>query len=91
MRQVEWLFNLSLSVDAKSTALEKVAHHKKSSNYKVEPHDERLDDVCFAEVEDYGGIIGDDDVPVQDEDIKVRGALAAPISQEVLLRILGRD
>ena len=91
MRLVEWLFNLSLSVDAKSTALEKVAHHKKSSNYEVEPHDERLDDVCFAEVEDYGGIIGDDDVPVQDEDIKVRGALAAPVSREVLLRILGRD
>ena len=32
MRQLEWLFNLSLSVDAKITALEKAAKHEKMSS-----------------------------------------------------------
>ena len=95
MRQLEWLFNLSLSVDAKSTALEKVAKHKKSSSYEAEhsyePHDERIADLCYAEVEDFGGMACDDDVPVHDEDLKAPGALAAPVSQATLLRILGRD
>ena len=95
MRQLEWLFNLSLSVDAKSTALEKVAKHKKSSSYEAEhsyePHDERLDDLCYAEVENFGGAACDDDMPVLDEDLKAAGALAAPVSQETLLRILHRD
>ena len=91
MGQLEWLFNLSLSVDAKSTALEKVAQHKKSSSYEAEPHDERLDDLCYVEVEDLGGAASEDEVPVQDEDMKAPGALAAPVSKEVLMRILGRD
>ena len=95
MRQLEWLFNLSLSVDAKSTALEQVAKHKKSSSYEAEhsyePHDERIDDLCYAEVQDVGGMASDDDAPVHDEDVKAAGALAAPVSQATLLRILDRD
>ena len=68
MKQLEWLFNLSLSVDAKSTALEKAAKHKKSSSFEAEPHDERLDDLCYVEVEDVGGVANDDDAGGVDND-----------------------
>jgi len=84
----EFLFNLTLSVDAKNMALEKLKAHKGATSADAEG-EQPNNPLNTCEGEDVGPI-ADDDLILMDEP-PASGALLPPVTdQEELLHILGR-
>ena len=90
LQQLEFLFNLTLSVDAKNMALEKLKVHKGSTLTDAEAFETMKNPLNTCGDEDPGPVADDDLIP-PDEPV-VKGALLPPITdQNVLLAVLGRS
>ena len=89
LQQLEFLFNVTLSVDAKNMALEKLKTHKGTAQINAEPFETLKNPLNTCNDED-PGLPGDEDLVPPEEPV-VNGALLAPFTdQQVLLRILAR-
>ena len=94
LQQLEYLFNLTLTVDAKNIALEKLKAHKKGSSVHAEAADlpepmnrlRNTDDEELQGAEDAYLIM--DEVP-QDE--KTKGAVLPVTDKTALIRLLARE
>ena len=93
LQQLEYLFNLTLTVDAKNIALEKLKAHKKGSSVHAENTDlpdpinrpRNIDDEELQEAADADLIM--DELP---EDEKKKGAVLPVTDESVILRMLTR-
>lgn len=89
LQQLEFLFNLSLSVDAKKRALGKLKVHKGSTLTHAEAFETLKNPLQTRDDDDPGPVADDDLIPP--DDALAKGALLPPITdQQVLLRLLGR-
>ena len=91
LQELEFIFNVTLSVDGKNMALAKFAKHKghlrMDAEVAMEPSG--MSGVNMYDVEEHGGVGNDDEVA--DEDIPTTGLLAPTFSQEEVLAFLDRD
>ena len=93
LQQLEYLFNLTLTVDAKNIALEKLKAHKKRSSVHAETTDlpepinrlRNIDDEELQDAADADLIM--DELP---EDEKKKGAVLPVTDKSALLRLLTR-
>jgi hypothetical protein len=94
LQQIEYLFNLTLTVDAKNIALEKLNAHKKQRNVHAEATDlidpmntlRNVDDEELQAVAEYDQII--DELPEKES----RKGVVLPVRDKaVLMRLLGRE
>ena len=90
LQQLEFVFNLTLSVDAMSMALEKLKAHKQSTSREIDAEElQGHDPIHRLDGEDPGGLAEDDLIPP--EESVVDGAVLAPVTDGVvLLRLLDR-
>ena len=94
LQQLEYLFNLTLTVDAKNIALEKLKAHKKGSSVHAEATDlpEPINRLRNTDDEELQGAADADlimDELPQDE--KTKGAVLPVTDKAALLRLLGRE
>lgn len=89
LSQLEFLFNLTLSVDAKNMALEKLKTYKGSAEMTSEPFESLRNPLNTVDGEDPGHV-ADDDLDPQDEPL-VKGTLLPRVTDaQFLLRVLER-
>ena len=91
LQQLEFIFNVTLSVDGKNMALAKLAKHKGLSHIDAEMS---LEPGCVPaqkvfDVEDVGGVFEEDDAP--DEEVGAAGVRPPCLSEEEILSFLRRD
>jgi hypothetical protein len=90
LQQLEFLFNLTLAVDAKNTALEKLKAHKGSTSADADAEGVALNNPLNSRDGEDLEPVADDDLVPPDEP-RVNGALLPLVTdQQILLRILGR-
>ena len=91
LQQLEFIFNVTLSVDGKNMALAKLAkrkgHMRMDAEVALEPVGET--GMKMFEVEEHGGVADDDDV--LDEEVPTAGVLAPNLSENEVLAFLDRD
>ena len=94
LQQLDYLFNLTLAVDAKSMAIETLKMHKKGASAQAEARDmseptnklPAADDSELHAVADFAPVL---DEPLQDEN--TRGAVLPVTDKAALLRLLTRE
>ena len=94
LQQIEYLFNLTLSVDAKNIALEKLKAHKRGTNVHAEATDlpepmnrpRNADDDELQDVADAHLVM--DELP---QDDKTKGVVLPVTDKAALLRLLSRE
>lgn len=91
LQQLEFIFNVTLSVDGKNMALAKLAKHKGLSHIDAEVSMEPARDLTKKtfDVEDVGGVVDEDNVP--DEQVGTTGVLPPGFSEEDIIAFLRRD
>jgi hypothetical protein len=90
LQQLEFIFNVTLSVDGKNMALAKLAKHKGLSRIDAEEALEPRRDAALniVQVDDDGGMCDEDDVP--EEKVLSSGLLAPILSEEEVMAFLCR-
>ena len=90
LQQLEFIFNVTLSVDGKNMALAKLAKHKGLSRIDAEVSMEPARDPTSNafEMEDVGGLGDEDDV--SDERVLTTGVLPPSLSEEEIIACLCR-
>jgi len=94
MQQIEFLFNLTLTVDAKNIALEKLKAHKKGTSVHAEAADfsEPMNKLRSADDEEMQAVA--DYEPIFDEafdEEKARGVVLQVTDKAVIMRMLTRE
>ena len=91
LQQLEFLFNVTLGVDAKNMAIDKLNAHKKSGHVSAETFESLRNPMHTIEGEDLGEV-ADEEIAMEPDEPQATYADLPPITDpRVLLRLLGRE